>query len=372
MYKVVISIICFSLLIPQYAYADSARKLVNKGNISYVTGKFDEALAAYEEASVDSPESAHIYFNMGTAYYQKEDYAKAVEAFEKAALKTRDIKIEANAKFNLGNCAFREAERQQDSDLNKVLEACGKSISYFQEALERDPEFTEAAENIEVVRLVMKSILDEIKKQEEEAKNQQQAMQNAVENIKQLIENQQNLLDQTNNLSEHQQDNLKEKTEKLAEDQKNLQNETRELAANMPKPQAPQQQNIPPPANPAEKHLANAANEQGAAAEKLEQNQPDSALSNQEESLEELQKALDSLTNKQDQQQCDNKQQQQQGEQPSSPDQDENQKQDKEKQQETMAQLPDDAENILDEEKENKNRRQLQTSGGYRDVDKDW
>ena len=40
--------------------------------------------------------------------------AKAVEAFQDAAVKSRDTALEARSRFSLGNCAFREAERQRD------------------------------------------------------------------------------------------------------------------------------------------------------------------------------------------------------------------------------------------------------------------
>ena len=99
-------------------HAESAADLVSRGNESYLKGKYDDAISAYEEASVDAPESPYIYFNRGTALYKKGDYSGASEAFEKAALKSKDPGLEAKSKFNLGNCAYREAERQKDSDLN--------------------------------------------------------------------------------------------------------------------------------------------------------------------------------------------------------------------------------------------------------------
>ena len=44
----------------------------------------------------------------------------------------------------------------------------------------------------------------------------------------------------------------------------------------------------------------------------------------------------------------------------------------KHKQDAAIARLPDDAESILNEEKENQKGRQPLASGGYSDVDKDW
>ncbi len=383
MYKRIIFILIMTciLLIPLLsANAESPSRLIRQGNTAYLSGKYDEALSAYDEASVEAPESAHIYFNKGTALYQKGDYAGAEKAFEKAALKSKDLQLEASSKFNLGNCAYREAERQQDSDMNKALEACGKSIQHYQEALELAPDLSEAAENIEVVRLVMKNLLDEINKQKEAQKQQQEAMQKTKEQLKQLIEKQKNALDRNQQLGKDRGQSgdtpeLDKKIQDLAKDQKNLQKQTEELAETLPKTGGP---NVPPAENPTEKHLENATKEQQAASGNLDQKNTGAAENNQEKALKELEDALDSLNDKK---QCNKdeqqKQQQQDGsrqkqEQKPSNDESSQGQKGQEESQETMAQMSDDAHDILDEEKENKKQRRMQSSGGYRDVERDW
>jgi len=66
------------ILIPMQALAASARKMVSRGNTAYAAGQYDEALEAYDAASVEAPESARIYFNKGAAYYRQGDYSSAV------------------------------------------------------------------------------------------------------------------------------------------------------------------------------------------------------------------------------------------------------------------------------------------------------
>jgi Ca-activated chloride channel family protein len=370
--------ICILLIPCPNGYADSTADIVDRGNSAYLSGKYDDAISAYDEAAVDAPESPHIYFNKGAAFYQKGDYASASQAFEKSALKSKDIALEAKSKFNLGNCAYREAERQQDSDLNKALEACAKSIRHYQEALELDPDFDEAAENIEVVRLVMKTILDEINKQKEAQKQQQEAMQQTAEKLKELIKRQQDALDRNTRIDDERSkkgdsQKLKEQTQDLAQDQRNLHHETRELAENMPKPGS---QNAQATETPEEKHLKNAAKEQMAASGNLEQDHNSEAKVNQKKALKELKNALESLGKGQSGRgQKDNKQQEgeQQGEQQApSGEQPPQDKEDQENDQAAAAQLSDDAHDILDEEKDNKKQRRMQAAGGYRDVDKDW
>ena len=364
-------------LMPLTALAASAGKMVSKGNTAYAAGKYDEALKAYEEASVVAPESARIYFNKGAAYYRQGDYTRAIEAFENAALNNRDGVIDARARFNLGNCAFRVAEGQKDHDPRQALDAYKKSIRHFQEALERDAGFTEAAENIEVVRLIMKSVLDEIKKQEEAAQKEQSDAENTAEKIKQLIEDQQALLDRNIDLSTRERedgadDALQGKRDDLSDlsvNQTNLRDKTRDFLESMLK----EKQNPLDPARPPEVHMENAVTEQDNAIEELENNRAASAQPNQLKAVEELEKALASLDEKENQKE--------QGKQPEEgqpqPDEPSGQdpardEQNREQDQAAGVQFPDDAQNILDEEKENQKRRRLPASGGYREVDKDW
>jgi Ca-activated chloride channel family protein len=157
--------------------AASPRSLVRQGNAEYARGNFDEALSKYEQATVELPESPHVAFNQAAAYYSRGQYDRARQAYEKAALKARDTGLESRSQFNMGNVAFRESERHRDSDLQKSLQLCEQSIRHYRQALDLDPGFSEAAENIEVARLVIKTILDEIKKQQDQQEDQQQGQQ---------------------------------------------------------------------------------------------------------------------------------------------------------------------------------------------------
>jgi Ca-activated chloride channel family protein len=371
--------LCGLLLMPLTAHAGSAADLNDDGNMAYLAGEYDKALSAYDAASVEAPESPVIYFNKGAAFYQMGDYAAATDAFEKAALKTGDLQLEAKSRFNLGNCAFREGERQQDSDLNKALEALTKSIQHYQEALDLDQGFVEAAENIEVARLVMKNILDAINKQKEAAQQQQEAMKQAAEKIEELIKKQQQALDRNQQLEDERRtkggsNSLRQQVQDLAKDQRALQGETEDLAKNMPKP-AGQQPSSDETA--AERHLKNAAKEQSAASGNLEQDQSSEAKINQAKALMELKGALESLKEdqsggKKQEQQQEQQQGNQQAQQAPSPEERPQDQGEQQEDQAAQAQLQEDAHDILNEEKENREQRQMQAAGAYRDVEKDW
>lgn len=395
MYKRLGMMILIFLLMGAETQAASPAGLVATGNRLYSEGKYDEALAAYEAASVKAPEAPWIYFDKGAAYYRKGDMAKAKAAFENAALKTKDIKLEAMARFNLGNCAFKEAQRQADGDSNKALEACQTSIRHYQEALALDPESQEAGENVEVVRLVMKNILDEIHRQKEAAKKNK----TAVDKLKRLIQQQQALADRTHKLS-IKKDSPKDnpgpgnKMQKLADEQKAVEKETRDLETAMPRPVG-KSPPVPSKGNAVKRHLENAAGEQARAAGKLTGMQAHAAEKNQKNALNELNNALVSLSS-------GNKRQGKQNPQKAlGPDKnsgrnnarhkvpdgkDQNQEQNKitresqsrppnsgaGKEKQPLSMVPEDARSILDQEKKNLYLRSAPASGGYSKVVRDW
>jgi hypothetical protein len=371
----------------------SARKLVARGNRSYAAGEYDQALQAYDEASVTEPESPWLYFNRGAVHFQKGDLNAAQEAFQKAASKSKDVKLEAKCRYNLGNCAFRESERQRDSDLKKSLEACEKSIALYREALKLDTELKDAARNLEVARLTLKAILDEIRKREEEAAKQQQAQKQAVEKLQELIKRQEQALAQNESLAKEKSEKgedaaLQGKVQSLAGEQKDICQKTGQLADSMaqqPPPAAPPpagQKQAPPqigpqpatPADQAREHLNNAVQNQEAATQKLEQSQLEPAQPDQKDAAENLKKALAAMASPQqgqpqggqDRQKQDQKEQQ--GEQAQG--QQQQNAEDRQKQQQAAV-ADEKAHDILNEEKENREARR-QPAGGYTAVDKDW
>jgi Ca-activated chloride channel homolog len=382
--------------------AKSPAGLVEKGNSEYEKKQYDEALKAYDAAGVEIPESAEIYFNKGAAYYRKGEYDKAKEAWEKSALNTKDIQLEARSLFNLGNTAYQEVQRHQDSDPQKAIDACTQSISYYQQVLEllknpdsnQDPELVkETSENIEMVRLVMKSMLDAMSKQQEQAKQQQQA----ADELKELIKKQQELIDRNQYYYKEQQDKGKSKDlgdniSQMVGDQTRLREETKDVTEKIPAPDP----NQPDPVATAKEHLNQSQSEQQEAADKMTAEKLDEAAPHQESALKEMQNALKSLEkdkgqsgghekkdqqgqsqnaqNKSDQTENQNQREGSQEAQPQPQQQQQQQQQEKKTQdsEKWISGNQDDAQRILNEEKENQKNRLPESPGGYRDVDKDW
>lgn len=342
-------------------YADSAGKLVSKGNREYDGDNYEKAAVYYEKASVKLPESPIIAFNLGNVLYRKDDFSGAREYFEDAALKTRDISFEAGAWYNMGNCAFGEAGRQADSDMEKALEFYKESVSFYATALEKDPGLTDAAHNMEITRLYIKDLLDRIKKQQEQMKEMQEKMKEVVDSLSAATGRQQGALDKSLELDggegQGQMDRLAGDQEEIGESTGSVRDRLRELF--------PGEQ--PEPVRQASSHLDSAIVNQDDAVDGLSAKEPDSAAVDQEKALSQMKKALEILTQGDNQDQNGQEEKQdRQGE------QEQKEQQPPEQQQKQEQAGSETARGILEEEKENRKKRKQQVAGGYKKVDKDW
>jgi hypothetical protein len=251
----------------------------------------------------------------------------------------------------------------------------------------------DASENIELVRLVMKSMIDSMAKQEEQNKQQEQT----AEELKELIKKQQELIDRNNYFNQEKKDKgdskqLNDNISQMVGDQDRLREDTKKTADKLSAGDPKQ----PDPAAKAKAHLNQAQSEQQSATDNMAAGSLNEAAPHQESALKDLKEALESLGKDRGQENKQEKkdQQGQQGKQQDAQKQDDQKKDQttdgQEQQQNQMQQQQekpqeknqdtekwinghqDDAQNILDEEKENQENRLRESSGGYRSVDKDW
>jgi Ca-activated chloride channel family protein len=173
----IVLIVLLALTATQIACADSARDLLRQGNKLYASERFGDAITQYDQALVENPQASEPKFNKANSYYRLDDLAKAIDLYKEAAAESKDMKLVAKAKYNLGNTFFGQGTKQRDSNLQKALEDLQTSIGYWRQSLDIEPENQNAARNIEVARLIIKDIIDQINKQKEEQDKQQQDQQ---------------------------------------------------------------------------------------------------------------------------------------------------------------------------------------------------
>ena len=165
------------LLAAAGARADSAREMLAEGNKLFAEAEYTEAINKYNEVLLENPRALEPKFNKANSYYRLDDLGEAIDLFQEVAAESKGMALVGKAKYNLGNCFFQRGSKQRDSDLQKAVEDMKTSIAHWRQVLEIEPENEKAARNIEVARLTIKDLLDQLKKQQENQQQQQQGQQ---------------------------------------------------------------------------------------------------------------------------------------------------------------------------------------------------
>jgi Ca-activated chloride channel family protein len=374
-FKVII-ILLLVLITAQVVLAGSVHNTVRQGNKLYDQGHFNEAVKEYDQALIDQPQSLEPKFNKANCYFQIDDLAKAIDLYNEVAAESKDMKLVAKAKYNLGNCYFQQGTKQKDSNLQKAIEDLQTGIVCWRGTLEIDPQNEKAKRNIEVARLIIKDIIDQLNKQKEQQQKQAAKQKKLQDQLKELAEKQKALAKQTQetkNQQEKGQINQQEATEnykKQSQEQSQIKKETEQASQQMQQqePNKPQ----PPQMQQAAGELEQAMDKQSDAETKLKASDGTVAKQSQDKAAEHLENALKAMSqeNSQGQQQQEQRGQTQQPQEPNQPSEEPQQQNQKEPQ---KAFAPDTtAQEILDKEQREKNQRQILQKAGYQKVEKDW
>jgi Ca-activated chloride channel homolog len=148
------------LLAPAAALGQAGRSAVEEGNRLYDEGRFSEAHEKYLEALREAPDSPVIRFNDGSALYQGQDWAGALDAFGDA-VESGDPRLLSDAWYNLGNAFYRAGQ------LDRSLEA-------YKQALRANPGDMDAKHNLE--RVLQQQ--QQQNQQQDQKQNQNQNQQN--------------------------------------------------------------------------------------------------------------------------------------------------------------------------------------------------
>ena len=93
--------ILLSLLVMPTAYAGSAAAtLYNQANALYREGRYEEAIAKYEEVAASGVRNGELYYNLGNACFRTRRIGKAILWYERALkLAPRDEDVRTNLRF---------------------------------------------------------------------------------------------------------------------------------------------------------------------------------------------------------------------------------------------------------------------------------
>ena len=160
--KVFVLLVC---LAPSWSFAATAGSLVRQGNKLYTGGDYNGSIEKYDQALVETPDAAEPKFDKANSFYRLDDIEKASGLYRDVEASSRDMGLVAMAQYNLGNCFFKQGTKQKDSDLQKAVDSLKTAIEYWRKALDIDPKNEKAAKNVEVARLTIKDLIDQINKQ---------------------------------------------------------------------------------------------------------------------------------------------------------------------------------------------------------------
>jgi len=193
------------VVIAQASFADSARVSTSTGNKLYKQGNFNEAINSYDQALLEAPGAPEPKFNQANSYYRLDDLSKALDLYRQVAAESKDMKLVAKSKYNLGNSYFQQGSKQKDSNLQKAIDDMKTAIGSWRGVLDIEPENKKAAKNIEVARLTIKDLLDQLKNQQKQQDPNQPQDPNRPQDPNQQSQQQQNSQQDPNQSQDQQQ-----------------------------------------------------------------------------------------------------------------------------------------------------------------------
>ena len=180
----------------QFAFAQEADRLINKGNEAYRAQQYEKAAQAYKEALEKNPNNATASFNMGNALFKEKKFEEAAKVFEEAVKNTTEKKMQSQLYYNEG-VSFTQQKKLDES------------ITSYKQSLRINPSDSLARENLQ-------RALNEKRQQQQQQQKQDQQKQQEKENKPQPKQNKlnQQQVQQLLKALEEQEKKLQDKTMK--------------------------------------------------------------------------------------------------------------------------------------------------------------
>ena len=183
------------------ASAQSAKKMVRKGNKAFEQNNYSDAEVKYKKALEKKPGYIKGKFNLGDAYYQEKDYKDADSLFSEVTATAKSSEVKAKAWYNKGNSLLAQKKYRE-------------SIEAYKNALRLNPTDTAAKYNLEYARKKLK------KQQQQQKQQQKKNKQNKDQNKKNKDKQNQNKNKDQKNKKDQQKKDQQKKDQKNKEQQK--------------------------------------------------------------------------------------------------------------------------------------------------------
>ncbi|RKU19140.1 hypothetical protein C6500_11960 [Candidatus Poribacteria bacterium] len=128
-------------------WIDGWSRAVKAGNEAYLHGNYDEAQAAFQQATLDKPDDPIAHYNLGTALYRQGKFRDATRTFQASlsryseqsakqiAKQVKSILSQSSILYNLGNAQFKAGDLTD-------------AIASYNQTLRLDPQDTDAQHNL--------------------------------------------------------------------------------------------------------------------------------------------------------------------------------------------------------------------------------
>ena len=181
-------ILCGIMLIAAVAAAEpSFNTRLEQGHAALSAGDAERAIGVYRDLQTDDPESDVLYYSIGRAQYEQgvqnaelgapED---AIAAFEEAAntfemvATASDPELRKRAAYNHANSIAQIAEQSAAAQQHdETVAAFEQSVGEYEEFLRKHPDHTEARNNLDHMRFLLKSMLQNPPPPQEQQQDQE-------------------------------------------------------------------------------------------------------------------------------------------------------------------------------------------------------
>jgi Ca-activated chloride channel family protein len=141
-------------LLPALSFAQNEKAIIKKGNEAYQKNEFEKAAEQYQKVITKTPANATAQYNLGNALYKNSKIDEAVNAYDNAATNLPAKEEKSKALYNKG-VVYQN---------NKKLPEC---IDAYKNALKLNPQDDDARQNLQ-------KALQQLKQQQQQKENKEQ------------------------------------------------------------------------------------------------------------------------------------------------------------------------------------------------------
>lgn len=138
------------------------------GRRAYADGRFQDAAAAFGAAAEARPEVAELRYDSGISAYRAGDLEGAADLLQQAVEEADRPELAAAGHFALGNAGVRAVERAlaaaggAPADPQAAIAGLTAAAQSYRRALDLAPERDDAAHNLEVTRLLLQQLQEQV------------------------------------------------------------------------------------------------------------------------------------------------------------------------------------------------------------------